>query len=292
MLKNLHKKIRLFSNCRKESYLLFYRIIGFYPDDIEIYEQAFLHKSSSQKNEKGRWVNNERLEFLGDAILDAIVADIVYHTFEGKKEGFLTNTRSKIVQRESLNKIALELGLDKVIVISSRTRSHNSCIYGNALEALIGAIYIDHGYEKCREFVEKKIITPYINLNQVARKEVNFKSKLIEWSQKYKIQIEFKLVESFTDKDNNPIFQTQILIANTSAGIGIGYSKKESQQNAAKMAMKKIQTETDFRNRIFNGINPSEGDDELNDPEVFAGESPIETKINKKVTEQETINTD
>ncbi len=272
--------------------MLYYKILGFFPNDIQIYEQAFLHKSSSQKNEKGKWINNERLEFLGDAILDAIVADIVYHKFEGKKEGFLTNTRSKIVQRDSLNKIALELGLDKVIVISSRTKSHNSCVYGNALEALIGAIYIDYGYEQCRQFVEKKMIEPYINLTQIARKEVNFKSKLIEWSQKYKIPIEFNLIESFTDNDNNPVFQTQTLISGISAGIGIGYSKKESQQNAAKMAMKKIQTEKEFCDLIFKGANPAEGDEDLSDPDIYAEDEqatnePIREESVSQVFEKE-----
>ena len=275
MLKNLYRKIRLLSNKKKEPYLLYYKVLGFFPNDIQPYEQAFLHKSSSLKNAKGKWINNERLEFLGDAILDAIVADIVYHKFEGKKEGFLTNTRSKIVQRDSLNKIALELGLDKLIVVSTRTKSHNSCIYGNALEALIGAIYIDLGYEKCREFVENKMIEPFINLTHIARKEVNFKSKLIEWSQKYKIPIEFNLIESFTDNDNNPVFQTQTLIAGLSAGVGIGYSKKESQQNAAKMAMKKIQTEKDFRELVFKDINPAEGDEDLNDPDIFEEEDSL-----------------
>jgi ribonuclease-3 len=266
VLKQLYHRIRLLSVKRKEPYFLYSKILGFPPKNIEIYELAFLHKSSSQKNEKGRWVNNERLEFLGDAILDAIVADILFHTFDGKKEGFLTNTRSKIVQRESLNRIALELGLDKAIVISSRTKAQNSSIYGNALEALIGAIYIDYGYERCREFVEKKMIKPYINLNQVARKEVNFKSKLIEWSQKYKIPIEFNVIESFKDEHNNPIFQTQVTIATHPAGSGTGYSKKESQQNAAKQSMKKIQNDKAFCELVFKGVNPAEGDEDLSDP--------------------------
>lgn len=269
MLRNLLHKIRLFSVKREEPYLLYYKILGFYPKNIEIYHQAFLHKSSSHKNEKGRWVNNERLEFLGDAILDAIVADIVFHAFEGKKEGFLTNTRSKIVQRDSLNRIALKLGLDKAIVISPKTKAQNSSIYGNALEALVGAIYIDYGYERCREFVVNKIITPHINLTQVARKEVNFKSKLIEWSQKYKIPIEFNLVNTTNDANNNPIFHTEVLIASLPAGEASGYSKKESQQNAAKLAMKKIQNEKEFRDKVFNGVNPAEGDEDLSDPKIY-----------------------
>ncbi|MFZ4457296.1 MAG: ribonuclease III [Bacteroidales bacterium] len=287
MLKQLYHRIRLLSVKRKEPYFLYSKILGFPPKNIEIYKQAFLHKSSSHKNEKGRWVNNERLEFLGDAILDAIVADILFHTFDGKKEGFLTNTRSKIVQRESLNKIALELGLDKAIVISSRTKAQNSSIYGNALEALIGAIYIDYGYEKCREFVEQKMIKPFINLTQVARKEVNFKSKLIEWSQKYKIPIEFNVIELFKDEHNNPIFQTQVTIATLPAGSGTGYSKKESQQNAAKQSMKKIQNDKAFCDLVFKGVNPAEGDEDLSDPSIY--EEEIQTlESENPISEQNT----
>ena len=126
VLNNKIDRIRLLFRKDKESYSRFYSILGFYPRNISLYEQALLHKSSSIKSEKGRPLNNERLEFLGDAILDAIVADIVYKKFEGKKEGFLTNTRSKIVQRETLNKLAVEMGLDKLIKDSSRTSSHNS----------------------------------------------------------------------------------------------------------------------------------------------------------------------
>ena len=123
MLRNQINKIRLLFRKDRESYLCFYRILGFYPHDIRIYEQALLHKSSAVRSEMGRLLNNERLEFLGDATLDAIVGDIVYKRFEGKREGFLTNTRSKIVQRETLNKLAVEIGLDKLIKYSTRAIS-------------------------------------------------------------------------------------------------------------------------------------------------------------------------
>ena len=116
VLRNQIDKIRLLFRKDRESYLCFYRILGFYPRNIQLYEQALLHKSTSVRSDKGRPLNNERLEFLGDAILDAIVGDIVYKRFEGKREGFLTNTRSKIVQRETLNKLAVEIGLDKLII--------------------------------------------------------------------------------------------------------------------------------------------------------------------------------
>ena len=113
---------------------------------------------------------------ISDAILDAIVGDIVYKRFEGKREGFLTNTRSKIVQRETLNKLAVEIGLDKLIKYSTRSSSHNSYMYGNAFEAFIGAIYLDQGYERCKQFMEQRIINRYIDLDKISRKEVNFKS--------------------------------------------------------------------------------------------------------------------
>ena len=144
------------------------------------------------RSEKGRPINNERLEFLGDAILDAIVGDIVYRHFEGRREGFLTNTRSKIVQRETLNKLAVEIGLDKLVKYSTRSSSHNSYMYGNAFEAFIGAIYLDQGYDRCKQFMEEKIFKNYIDLDKMSRKEVNFKSKLIEWSQKNKMEVSFE----------------------------------------------------------------------------------------------------
>lgn len=240
MLRNQIDKIRLLFLKDRKSYLCFYRILGFYPHDIHIYEQALLHKSSGIRSEKGRLLNNERLEFLGDAILDAIIGDIVYKRFDGKREGFLTNTRSKIVQRETLNKLAVQIGLDKLIKYSSRSSSHNSYMYGNAFEAFIGAIYLDRGYKHCKQFIEEQIIDRYIDLDKISRKEVNFKSKLIEWSQKNKMEVSFELIEQFIDHDGNPVFQTEIHIEGVSAGTGTGYSKKESQQNAAQMAIKKV----------------------------------------------------
>ena len=194
-------------------------------------------------------MNNARLEFLGDAILDSIVADILFQKFPGKREGFLTNTRSKIVQRETLNKLAVEIGLDKLIKFASRSSSHNSYMYGNAFEAFIGAIYLDRGYDCCKTFLEVRIITPFIDLEKLARKEVNFKSKLIEWSQKNKMEVSFELIEQFYDNENNPVFQTEIRVEGLSAGTGVGYSKKESQQHAAQMAIKKLK-EVEFNEEI------------------------------------------
>jgi ribonuclease-3 len=199
----------------------------------------------------GRWINNERLEFLGDAILDAIVADIVFKQFEYKKEDFLTNIRSKIVQRETLNKLALDLGLDKLIKTSAKNTTHKTYMYGNALEALIGAIYLDRGYRAAKRFVYERLIEERLNMKSVARKNSNFKSKLIEWGQKNKINITFDLIESFVDKENNPTFQTAILIFGEVAGTGTGFSKKESQQNAARAAYKRLKKDSSYKSRIF-----------------------------------------
>lgn len=250
MLRNQIDKIRLLFHKDKESYFCFYKILGFYPRNIQLYQQALLHKSTSIRSEKGRPLNNERLEFLGDAILDAIVGDIVYKHFEGRREGFLTNTRSKIVQRETLNKLAVATGLDKLVKYSTRSSSHNSYMYGNAFEAFVGAIYLDQGYERCKRFIEEKIFKNYIDLDKMSRKEVNFKSKLIEWSQKSKVEVSFELIEQFLDEDYNPMFHTEIRIEGISAGKGTGYSKKESQQNAAQAALKKIKNDVAFKEQI------------------------------------------
>lgn len=279
MLRNQINKIRLLFCKDRESYLCFYRIMGFFPRDIRYYQQALLHKSTSLRSDKGRPLNNERLEFLGDAILDAIVGDIVYNYFEGRREGFLTNTRSKIVQRETLNKLAVEIGLDKLVKYSSRSSSHNSYMYGNAFEAFIGAIYLDQGYDRCKQFMEEKIFKNYIDLDKMSRKEVNFKSKLIEWSQKEKVEVSFELIEQFLDEDYNPMFHTEVRVEGISAGTGRGYSKKESQQNAAQMALKKIKSDAAFKAQIEAARVRSDID------EVLVPEIDIPQKDDQETTE-------
>lgn len=281
MLKKLYRNIRLLPKKGKEPYVSFYKILNFYPYNITLYEQALLHKSSSIKLKDGRWINNERLEFLGDAILDAIVADIVFKEFEYKKEGFLTNMRSKIVQRETLNKLALDLGLDRLIKSSAKTGNHKTHMYGNALEALIGAIYLDQGYRIAKKFVYERLIVEHLNINTVAQQEVNFKSRLIEWSQKNKIPIEFRLIESFTDNNNNPIFYTAVDIYDLESGTGRGYSKKESQQKAAEEALNKINIDKEFVKGI---LLIKEKELELsvsNTPEISNSDLPNDQEVEK-----------
>lgn len=262
MLRKLYRNVRLLTRKGKEPYVSFYKILHFYPYNITLYKQALLHKSSSIKLKDGKWINNERLEFLGDAILDAIVADIVFKEFEYKKEGFLTNMRSKIVQRETLNGLALDLGIDKLITSSASTRAHKTHIYGNALEALIGAIYLDQGYRVAKKFVFERLIKN-LDIENVAQQEVNFKSRLLEWSQKNKIDISFDLLKTEADEENNPIFHTAVYISKQEAGRGAGFSKKESHQNAAKEALKRIREDVDFLERIYedNKSEEPEGDE-------------------------------
>ncbi len=250
MITDSIKKIRLFLHPKRGSYFAFYRILGFFPKRLNLYEEALLHKSSSKERQNGKYLNNERLEFLGDAVLDAVIADLVFQKFKNKNEGFLTNTRSKIVKRETLDMVARNLGLNKVIVSSLRTNSQKNHILGNALEALIGAIYLDRGYSAAKSFVDMKVIRPYIDIDQIARKEVNFKSKLLEWCQKYRIDLSFDVIESFMDEENNPVFQSQVALNGLWGGTGTGYSKKESQQQAARMALKKIKSEKEFIDQV------------------------------------------
>lgn len=228
-----------------------YNIIGVLPHNLSFYKTALLHKSVARRNDKGKPVNNERLEFLGDAILDAIVGDIVYEHFPGKREGFLTNTRSKIVQRETLNKLANDLGITRLILSSGHSQSHNSYLGGNAFEALVGALYLDHGYTACMKFMKKQILGELINIDKVAYKEVNFKSKLIEWTQKHKICLEFKPLSFGKDKEGSPTFSFQVVLEGIACGEGSGYSKKESQQEAAKVTLQYIRKNTKFADKIF-----------------------------------------
>lgn len=270
-----------------------YKMIGFYPDDIRLYKQAFLHKSSSMECEEGMGQNNERLEFLGDAVLSAIVADIVYEHFQDKSEGFLTNTRSKIVSRESMNWMAKELGIDHMLRYSIHhpfNESHNSNMLGNALEALIGAIYLDQGFEACYKFINDVLIKKYIDIDKLSEKEVNFKSNLIEWAQKNKLEISFDVIESFMDEQGNPVFQTAVTLAGTAEkiGIGIGYSKKESQQHAAQMAMKKIRTDRAFQQYIIS-VKKKRRQEAREAKEAKAAAEVAQTLKTESVKEQEEI---
>ncbi|MDR1699362.1 MAG: ribonuclease III [Prevotellaceae bacterium] len=242
---NIHNKLRLFTKHRKEPYRSLHKILGFYPKNIELYKLALLHRSQ-QVRENGRLINNERLEFLGDAVLGAIVSDALYEGFERKPEGFLTNTRSKIVQRSSLNALAVEIGLHKLMDLPKRRNFVRNNIYGNAFEAFVGAVYLDCGYKKCRKFILNRILHRVIDLEKLVDSEHNFKSRLLEWSQKHRVTIDFELIEQYVTSENKPVFHSQVYINMMLAGDGKGNSKRESQQKAAFQALQKIKEEPQF----------------------------------------------
>lgn len=251
MLRDIIIRIKLLFIKDKGLYFDLKEIIGFYPGNIELYKQALLHKSIMHRNAKGKPVNNERLEFLGDAVLDAVVGDIVFRHFPGKREGFLTNTRSKLVQRETLGKLAKEMGVTRLILTSGRSQSHNSYLGGNAFEALIGAIYLDMGYNVCMKFIKKRILKKLIDIDKVAYKEVNFKSKLLEWSQKNNVRLSYELVEQGKDDSGSPTFSYKVMLEKVEGCVGKGFSKKEAQQIASKQTLERLRKESVYLDKVF-----------------------------------------
>lgn len=216
-------------------------MFGFRPGNIALYKLAFLHRSIGQGTMKGVKVNNERLEFLGDAILDAVTADFLFKTFPTQDEGFLTEMRSKIVSRTQLNKLALKLGLDQLIQLESSNGVYRS-YRGDAFEALIGAIYLDKGYRFTRRVLLDRIIKHYFDLDELVNQELNFKSKIIEWGQKERKNMQFVVVDEVGSGykkqyvvevvvDGNPIARSQ------------HYSIKGAEQLAAEKAWAQISSE-------------------------------------------------
>lgn len=252
LLSNAISLIKLLFVKDKELYVFIHRITGYYPRDIKLYQLAMIHRSKPVKMPDGRWANNERLEFLGDAVLDTVVADFLFKTFPGKHEGFLTSTRAKIVQRESLNRIGNSLHLDSHVHAQTNTSSHNSYICGNALEAVVGAVYLDQGYKRCRKFIINRLIKKHFDLNDLVKVEQNFKSRLIEWAQKYRVNIEFELVDSYADADKNPVFRTAVILGGIYASDATGYSKKESHQSASKKALDRLKQDQQFCEQVLS----------------------------------------
>jgi ribonuclease III len=212
---------------------------GLFPQNEELYKLAFIHKSASLKLPDGMVINNERLEFLGDAILDAVVAEYLYLKFPDKTEGFLTQTRSKIVNGDSLAHLAMRLGLDRFILSYANNFNTNKNILGDAFEALIGAIYLDHGYNDVKKFVFKQLIKKYIDINQLLITETNYKSRLIEWAQHEKKELSFK-TELTNDENLIPEFISLVVVEGSVESKGFGLSKKEAEQDAARQALLQI----------------------------------------------------
>jgi ribonuclease III len=243
VVRRIAQRIRLFSSPRKEFYLFLRDLLGFYPSNLKLYDLAFIHKSASVSDSQGKLINNERLEFLGDAILGAIIADFLYNRFPQQDEGFLTKNRSKLVNRTFLTRLTFDMGLNVFIDSNASKNIDKSHIYGDALEALIGAIYLDTDYQTTKFFVTKRILSQFVNMNEIENKDSNFKSQLIEWSQKNKKEMKFETIEEpATEKSKQPRFIATVLIDQIELGRGMGTSKKEAQQNAARETIKKLES--------------------------------------------------
>jgi len=232
--------MKLFSPRGKKFYFSIWMLTGFRPGNISLYRLALTHKSANIKAENGKLISNERLEYLGDAILGAIIANELYLRYPEGSEGFLTKTRSRIVNRSHLNEIASAMGLAEILETKLQTDPKQTHVLGDALEAIIGALFLDYGFDDCSKFINEKLIGKYIDLEELIRKDTNYKSLLIEWAQKSRKNVNFITEEHHSAENSAALFLSYALIDDERAGEGEGASKKEAQQNAARTALEKV----------------------------------------------------
>lgn len=214
-------------------------MLGVKPKNVHLYKQAFRHKSAAFEVKHGVKNSNERLEYLGDSVLNTIIADYLFLKFPYKDEGYLTEMRSRIVNRNQLNTIAQKIGLEQLIHKNSDNHNHNTSIPGNALEALIGALYIDQGFNVTRKIVIKRIVQVFLDISNLENININYKSKLIEWAQKEKKHIYFKVLDTQGSakhlKHIVGLFINDELITKAD-----GFSVKKAEKNAAELAFRKL----------------------------------------------------
>lgn len=209
-------------------------ILGFSPKNLELYKEALIHRSSSVRNSTGMVINNERLEYLGDAVLDVAIADYLFHMYPLESEGFMTQIRARIVNGEKLSEIAKDIGLHHLVLSSTHRPQARKNLFGDALEALIGAIYLDRGYQFTARYIINKLLRKYINIDDLIATDTNYKSQMIEWAQREKIIISFDTVES---EESSKLFVSHIIIDEKKMGRGEGASKKIAEQEAAKQTL-------------------------------------------------------
>jgi ribonuclease III len=218
-------------------------ILGYKPGNIRLYHQAFLHRSLTHETNNGIRINNERLEFLGDAILDAVAADFLFKTFPTRDEGFLTEMRSKIVSRAMLNKLSQKMGIDHLVQLDNPSGSSYRSCNGDAFEALLGAIYLDKGYDFTRKVILNRIINRYFDLDELVNQEVNFKSRIIEWAQHNKKQAVFNVIQE-VGSGYKKQYIVELVVDGEPHARGQDYSIKGAEQNAAEKSWQKINGET------------------------------------------------
>jgi len=214
-------------------------LLGFTPRNISVYRLALIHRSAGEKLPDGTLISNERLEFLGDAILSGVVAKYLFKRYPFENEGFLTETRSKIVSRKNLNGLARKLGLPEMVTKNNENNRTGSSLGGDALEALVGAIFLDRGFPAAEKFILDRMIDNYVDLETLLKEDANFKSRLIEWCQKEKKPFEFEVIQQTKD-GHRPSFTIQVLVAGEPKGKGTDRTKKRAEQEAAKAACEKL----------------------------------------------------
>jgi len=214
-------------------------IVGFYPNDVFLFERALVHKSALYDHASSYTKSNERLEFLGDAILGAVVADYLFKVYPHRDEGFLTKMRSKIVSRHSLNDLAKKIGLNSIVIARLDKKSKTDSIFGNAFEALIGAIYLDKGTKAAEKFILERVIHPFIFLEKLEKEETNFKSRIIEWAQKGKRDLVFEIINEFGE-GRKKVFEACVKLDGKEITRGKEKSKKKAEQKAAEEFCKKF----------------------------------------------------
>lgn len=221
------------------------KILGYKPKNINIYSQAFIHKSASQLSSNGDILNNERLEFLGDAVIEAIISDIIFKKYPKFDEGLLTKTRSKLVNTNQLSYYSIKLNLADFLLIHTNNKLNKKHLYADSFEALIGALFLDKGFEKTYKFISNIIIDKYTDLDKILKTETNHKSKLLELSQKENFNVTFDTKIAY---DNSKQFIANILINDKLISKGIGNNKKEAEQNAAFETLKIYNPEYNINN--------------------------------------------
>lgn len=235
----LLSSLRSFFGRDKELTKALRNLIGFSPKNISIYRLALIHKSAGERLADGTLISNERLEFLGDAVLSAVVAKYLFKRYPFEDEGFLTETRSKVVSRKNLNGLARKLGLPDMVQKNGDRGRAGSSLGGDALEALVGAIFLDRGYPAAEKFILDRMIDNFIDLERLLKEDANFKSKLIEWCQKEKHSFEFDVLNGTKD-GHRPSFTIQVLIDGKTQGKGTDRTKKRAEQAASKEACEKL----------------------------------------------------
>ena len=216
------------------------KILGFRPGNLRLYEIAFIHRSASFTLPDGKRVNNERLEYLGDAVLDAILSDFLFEIFPDANEGFLTKIRSRIVNRDVLNQLALSMGINNILISNISSVHPTKNLYGDAFEALIGSVFLDKGFKKTKKLFLKNVLNKYLDLNLIVNTDTDYKSLVFEWVQKHKSNLIFTYNEEYDFNLKKSVFSTTLFIDKKELGEGHGSSKKEAEQEASSQAWKRL----------------------------------------------------